>query len=69
MREEKNLRESPVKAGQIVKNLKIEEVGEKGDGIAKIKGFIIIIFGGKVDSTYNVKITRVMPKYAFAEII
>ena len=62
-------RDAPVKAGEIIKNLKIEAVGEKGDGIARIKGFTIIVLGGKVDSTYNVKITKVMPKYAFAEVL
>lgn len=60
---------APVKAGEIIKNLKVEALGKKGDGIAKVKGFTIIILGGKIDFHYNIKITRVMPKFAFAEIV
>ena len=33
---------APVKVGDIVE-VKIEAVGEKGDGIAKIKGFVLFI--------------------------
>lgn len=69
MRAEKTFADAPVKAGDIIKNLKVESLGEKGDGIAKIKGFTIIILGGKEGLHYNVKITRVMSKYAFAEVI
>ena len=59
---------APVNVGDIVE-VKIEAVGEKGDGIAKIKGFVIFVPNGKKDETVKVKITRVLRKVGFAEIV
>lgn len=59
---------APVKVGDEL-NVKIEAVGEKGDGIAKKDGFVLFIPGTKQGDEVRVKITKVLPKVGFAEVI
>src|SRR3989338_9473579 len=59
---------SPVKVGDIV-DVKIEAVGEKGDGIAKVKGFVIFVPNAKEGETVKIKITKVLRKVGFGEIV
>jgi len=58
----------PVKIGDEL-NVKIEAVGEKGDGVAKINGFVLFVPNGKQGDTVKVKITKVLSKMGFAEIV
>lgn len=58
---------APVKEGDIV-DVEIINLGAKGDGVAKVEGFIVIVPGAKVDEKLRVKVSKVLPKYAFAEI-
>jgi predicted RNA-binding protein with TRAM domain len=57
----------PVKEGDVIE-VAIEGTGAKGDGIARINGFVIVVPGGKEGETIKVKITRVLRKMAFAEL-
>lgn len=57
----------PVEVGDEL-NLTIESTGAKGDGIAKVDNFVIIVPGAKQGDTVKVKITRVLKKMAFGEI-
>ncbi len=59
---------SPVNVGDIVE-VKIEAVGEKGDGIAKVKGFVIFVPNAKEGETVKIKITKVLRKVGFGEIV
>ena len=59
---------APVNVGDEL-DLKIEAVGEKGDGIAKVKGFVIFVPNAKEGETVKVKITRVLRKVGFGEIV
>jgi predicted RNA-binding protein with TRAM domain len=59
---------APVKEGQEV-DVKIEALGEKGDGIAKVDGFVLFIPNTKVGDEVRVKITRVLRKVGFAEVV
>ena len=59
---------APVNVGDAL-DLKIEAVGEKGDGIAKIKGFVIFVPGTKQGETVKVRITKVLRKVGFGEIL
>lgn len=59
---------APVKAGEEI-NVKIEAVGEKGDGIAKVKGFVIFVPNTKQGEDVRVKITKVLKKVAFGEVV
>ena len=47
----------------------VEERGQKGDGIARVDGFIIIIPGARVGKSYRIKIKETTPKFAFGEIV
>lgn len=45
-------------------------IGEKGDGVCKTEGgFVVIVPGAAFGNTYRVRITRVLRKLAFAEIV
>ena len=63
-RMEKNKASIPVRVGDIL-DLEIVAIGEKGDGIAKIEGFVIIIPKTKEGETYKVEITKVLNNVAF----
>jgi predicted RNA-binding protein with TRAM domain len=59
--------EKPVKEGDVVE-VTIEGTGAKGDGIARINGFVIVVPGGREGETVKVRISRVLRKMAFAEL-
>ena len=58
--------EKPVKVGDEVE-VTIEAVASKGDGIAKVNGFVIFIKGAKQGDKLKVKITEVKARYAVGE--
>ncbi len=58
----------PVKQGDEIE-LTIESTGAKGDGVAKIDNFVIIVPGAREGDRVRVKITRVLRKMAFGEIV
>lgn len=60
--------QKPVEVGEEIE-VTIESTGAKGDGIAKVNNFVIIIPGAKEGNKVKVRITRVLKKMAFAEII
>ena len=59
---------APVNVGDEIE-VKIEAVGEKGDGVAKVKGFVLFVPNAKKDVVYKVRVTRVVRKVGFAEIV
>ena len=59
---------APINVGDEL-DVTIEAVGAKGDGVAKVKGFVIFVPGAKQGETVKVKITRVLRKVGFAEIL
>ncbi len=59
---------APVNVGQEI-DVKIEAVGEKGDGIAKIKGFVIFVPNVKAGDEVKIKITKVLRKVGFGEVV
>ena len=59
---------APVKVGEEVE-VKIEAFGEKGDGIAKVKGFVLFVPDTKEGDEVKVRITRVLSKVGFAEVV
>lgn len=56
----------PVAAGDII-NVRIESVGEKGDGVAKKQGFVIFVPKAQKDQELSIKITKVLTSVAFSE--
>jgi len=58
----------PVNEGDEL-DVRIEAVGEKGDGIAKIKGFVLFVPNTKEGDEVRVRITNVLRKVGFAEVV
>ena len=58
----------PVNQGDVLE-VTIEAVGEKGDGIARKDGFVLFIPGVKEGDRVKVKVTRVLRKVGFAEVV
>jgi|SRR3989338_6190540 len=59
---------APVKVGDEL-NIKIEAVGEKGDGIAKKDGFVLFVPSTKEGDEVRIKVTRVLRNVGFAEVV
>ena len=58
----------PVDVGEEL-DVTIEAVGEKGDGIAKKDGFILFVPGVKQGDRVRIKVTKVLKKVGFAELV
>lgn len=58
----------PVSDGEVI-TFTINEVGDKGDGIAKVRGFIIIVKNSKKGQKLKIKISKVLKSVAFADIV
>lgn len=60
--------DKPVSEGDTVE-VEIDDLGSKGDGIARVEGFVVFVPGAEVEQTYEVEVTSVGNKFAFAEIV
>jgi predicted RNA-binding protein with TRAM domain len=58
----------PVETGKEY-DVSITEISRKGDGIAKVEGFVIFVKDGKVGQNAKIKITQVGGRFASAEIV
>jgi predicted RNA-binding protein with TRAM domain len=59
---------APVKVGDEL-DVKIEAVGEKGDGIAKKDGFVLFVPNTQKDQEVKIRVTRVLRNVGFAEVV
>jgi predicted RNA-binding protein with TRAM domain len=59
---------APVSEGEEL-DVRIEAIGEKGDGIAKKNGFVLVVPGTQINDSVRVKVTKVLRKVGFAEVI
>ena len=60
--------EAPVKEGDEL-DVMIEGVGGKGDGIAKVEGFVLFVSGTRQGEQVKVRITKVLRNVGFAEVV
>jgi predicted RNA-binding protein with TRAM domain len=58
----------PVRVDEEI-DVKIEAVGEKGDGVAKKDGFVLFVPNVKEGDYVRVKVTKVLRKVGFAEVV
>lgn len=58
----------PVRVGEEI-DVVIEAVGEKGDGIARKKGFVLFVPGTKEGDEVKIKVTKIIKKVGFAEVL
>ena len=60
--------QAPVSVGETYE-VEINAVGEKGDGIARVRGFVLFVPKVKQGDFVKIKITKVLPKVGFAEVV
>jgi predicted RNA-binding protein with TRAM domain len=58
----------PVETGKEY-DVHITEISRKGDGIARIQGFVIFVKNGRIGQDVKAKITSVGERFATAEIV
>ncbi len=59
---------APVQVGEEL-DVRIEAVGEKGDGIARKRGFVLFVPNTREGDEVRIRITKVLRKVGFAEVI
>lgn len=59
---------APVKVGDEL-DVKVDGVGEKGDGIARVEGFVLFIPGVNEGDEVRIRVTRVLRRVGFAEVV
>lgn len=68
MGNENTIKEKPVKVGE-KRIVKITSEGQKGDGITRLDGFVIITKRAEINKTYEVNIQGVYSTYAIGKIV
>jgi len=58
----------PVEMGKEYE-VEITEISNRGDGIARVQGFVIFVAGGKVGQNVKIRITSVEERFAKAEVV
>lgn len=59
---------APVKEGETYE-VEISAVGGKGDGIAKVKGFVLFVPKAKKGEHLKIKVTKVLQNVGFGEVV
>lgn len=59
---------APVREGDEL-DVKIDSVGEKGDGVAKKQGFVLFVPKTKAGDEVRIRVTRVLKNVGFAEVL
>jgi len=67
-RRNENLGPKPVETGKEYE-VQITEISRKGDGIARIQGFVIFVKEGKVGQNAKIRVVQVGNRFAIAEIV
>ncbi|MGB9927728.1 MAG: TRAM domain-containing protein, partial [Methanosarcina sp.] len=47
----------------------IQDIARQGDGIARIQGFVVFVPNTSVGDEVQIKVERVLPKFAFATVV
>ncbi|MGH9972941.1 MAG: TRAM domain-containing protein [Nitrososphaeraceae archaeon] len=58
----------PVEMGKEYE-VEITEISNRGDGIARVQGFVIFVVGGKVGQNVKIRITSIGERFAKAEVV
>jgi len=64
----KKFLKTPVRLGDVL-NVKIETLGEQGDGIVMVEGFCVFVKGAGEGDNVRIKIKDVKPNFAFADVL
>jgi predicted RNA-binding protein with TRAM domain len=63
-----NFGPKPVEEGKEYE-VDIKEISRRGEGIARIEGFVVFVPNTKAGDHVKVKVTKVSPRFASAEIV
>jgi predicted RNA-binding protein with TRAM domain len=58
----------PVEMGKEYE-VEISEISNRGDGIARVQGFVIFVEGAKAGQKTNIRITSIGDRFAKAEVV
>lgn len=59
---------APVEEGKTYE-AKIEDMGREGDGLCRVENFVVFIPGTKVGDTVKFRVTKVLRRVAFGEVV
>jgi predicted RNA-binding protein with TRAM domain len=65
---ESSFKPKPVEVGKVY-DVTISDISRRGDGIAKIDGFVIFVAGGKQGQSAKIKVTQVSNRYAMGTVV
>jgi len=65
---ETSFKPKPVEVGKEY-DVTISDISRRGDGIAKIDGFVIFVAGGKQGQSAKIKVTQVSNRYAMGTVV
>ncbi len=60
--------DAPVSQGDEL-DVVVEAEGDKGDGIAKVQGFVLFVSGTDVGDKVTIRVTKVLDNVGFAEVL
>jgi len=60
--------EKPVKVGEEM-DVTITEVSRRGDGLTRIKGYVVFVPNTKEGDSVKIRITQIRPNYAVGQVI
>jgi predicted RNA-binding protein with TRAM domain len=58
----------PIEEGETY-DVTIQDIARQGDGIARIEGFVVFVPNTRVGDEVQIKVERVLPKFAFATVV
>ena len=64
----RNFGPKPVEVGKEY-DVQVTETSYKGDGVARVQGFVIFVKNGKTGENVKVKVNSVGSRFAIAEIV
>jgi predicted RNA-binding protein with TRAM domain len=62
------MKEAPVEEGKEY-DMEITEISKRGDGLARVQGFVVFVPNTKVGEKVHIKITKVGDRFAIGEVI
>src|SRR5216684_7052205 len=63
-----SFKSKPVEVGKEY-DVTISDVSRRGDGIAKIDGFVVFVAGGKQGQSVRIKVAQVSNRYAMGTVV
>ncbi|MCS7139164.1 MAG: TRAM domain-containing protein [Candidatus Nezhaarchaeota archaeon] len=61
-------KKAPVKENEVY-HVTIESVNQRGEGVARIKGFVVLVPGAMAGERLRIKIVSVRPRHAIGEAL